>query len=792
MKFHDLRPAPVVAATLALALLAFIGLVASAEAVAAPASCAHNAPKTFYVSTSGNDDNAGSVLSPFLTIQRGVDCMTVPGDHLKIAAGTYTEHVTVSKKKALRPHRQYVIEGTLNAQGEPVTILQGSRAVAADGSPVKFHIASPSAPNNEWTPATDTLGEKRGVWISNASFRDSFDRGGFVDPIRRRTVRLISYGRREDLTADNETFEPICIDPAPLIPDKRDGVETLADKDEACKKLKTKDNEKCLRCKRPWTYMGPGVWHDSSGTTPNKVHIRLTPTKNAVPGLFDYNGLSNPNLVPVTISAETDTTLKVGESSYVTIKNMAIRFGGKTVSVGNTSSHIVVDNVRIAAGQYGFYLQSRDNLDEDGVEEAPNKAIKLSNSVVDGSLPDWLFRSDLKDEYILFDGRKNNLARKTAETLLFASCKSQDLTYYNNEFINGHDLNLNGGNVHFHHNLIRNLHDEAMILDGKKLSTGHFHHNVVERSLNAFSFNTSEFLVGPWYIYRNLVDLRQPTAGYRPRNDEAIGDKGVWRVETPFKVNEVGRRHYVFQNTFVVPYEPKFSGGLPGPPFNQYAAKSAFGQEMRFQNNVLAMYNTGGAKAHFMDLPLATISTIRIDGNLYHRVGESATGVFHYWRLDNGVLTDDPFNCEPMEDCSAKWHATDFFIQTKKAANRPPGDESIGRLLVDPKFLSWSGPHKASDDFRLAKQSPAERTSRESGVELEPVLRVKDKSQPPPGTLPDIGLYQAAQQDLAVPLRVGVKQRRYYPRFGGPAPFAPPADPPSLPPASPTVDVCKK
>jgi hypothetical protein len=758
---------------LAFAIFGFMG-----SSSAATACSGHNAPMTFHVSTSGSDASTGSVLTPFRTIQRGVDCLTVPGDRLRIADGTYTEHVTVSQKKGSQNQRRYVIEGTLNAQGEPLTILQGSRTVAADGAAVKFHVGSTTAPNMEWTPAMDPKGKAAGVWISKPAFLGSFDRGGFVDPIHRRTTRLISYGRREDLTAKNETFDLIC-EGTGFPTDPREGLEVPAVKDDDC------DKKGCKTCKRrrPWVYMGPGVWHDSSETTPRPAHIRLTPTHNSIPGLFDYNGLSDPNKVPLAISGESDVTLKVGGSSFVTIRNLAIRFGGITVSVGNSSNNIVVDNVRIAAGQYGFHLR-------DGTPKNPNTLITLSNSVVDGSLPDWLFRGDLKDDYEPVDGSKNNRGRKTAETLIYASCASKDITYYNNEFINGHDLNLDGENVHFHHNLISNLHDEAVILDARRLSTGHFHHNVVERSLDAFSMSTTPFLIGPWYIYRNLIDLRRPTASYRPRNKQ-LGSQGVWRSGAPFKVDETGGRYYVFQNTFVVPYEPKFSDGLPPPPFNQYEKKKAYGQEIRFQNNVLAMFNTGGKKAHFMDIPPATISTIRINGNLYYRVGDAATGVFHLWKLrEDGVLTYTAFNCESVVDCGADWRDTDFFHQT--GVNRPPGDEAIGRLLVDPKFLSWSGAYKRRDDFRLAVQPPPPgNTSRQAGVQLEPELLIKDSSQPLTGA-PDIGLYQAAPEEVAVPLRVGVKQRRFYPEFGGPAPTAPPTLPPSLPADAPTVAKCEE
>jgi hypothetical protein len=47
---------------------------------------------TYYVATSGNDNNNGSISTPFRTVQRGVDALTA-GDTLYLRGGTYTENV---------------------------------------------------------------------------------------------------------------------------------------------------------------------------------------------------------------------------------------------------------------------------------------------------------------------------------------------------------------------------------------------------------------------------------------------------------------------------------------------------------------------------------------------------------------------------------------------------------------------------------------------------------------------------------------------------------------------------
>ncbi len=49
----------------------------------------------FYTATTGNDSNPGTISSPFLTIQKGVDTMAI-GDTLFVRGGTYVEVVTVT------------------------------------------------------------------------------------------------------------------------------------------------------------------------------------------------------------------------------------------------------------------------------------------------------------------------------------------------------------------------------------------------------------------------------------------------------------------------------------------------------------------------------------------------------------------------------------------------------------------------------------------------------------------------------------------------------------------------
>jgi hypothetical protein len=55
----------------------------------------HGYAATYYVSTTGDDDNSGTFSSPFLTIQRGTNAATA-GDLVYVRGGTYSERITIS------------------------------------------------------------------------------------------------------------------------------------------------------------------------------------------------------------------------------------------------------------------------------------------------------------------------------------------------------------------------------------------------------------------------------------------------------------------------------------------------------------------------------------------------------------------------------------------------------------------------------------------------------------------------------------------------------------------------
>ena len=90
------------------------------------------------------------------------------------------------------------------------------------------------------------------------------------------------------------------------------------------------------------------------------------------------------------------------------------------------------------------------------------------------------------------------------------------------------------------------------MIDVQPSASGRIHSNVVTRCLSPVSMAVGGFTAGQWYIYRNLIDIRAPTAGIRSR---FAGDTAVWRFGNAFKSNETiapDGPHDVFHNTFLV------------------------------------------------------------------------------------------------------------------------------------------------------------------------------------------------------------------------------------------------
>lgn len=140
---------------------------------------------TYYVSTTGDDGNAGSLAQPYQTVNHALSKLR-PGDTLYLRGGTYYEEVSAS------------VSGTA---GQPITIAgyAGEQAVIDSGYP-EFRAAG----NNDW----ELVNASRGEYRSKSSCLDE-DIHAYVTGIagyENERVTLIPYSDIGSFRATTDTY----------------------------------------------------------------------------------------------------------------------------------------------------------------------------------------------------------------------------------------------------------------------------------------------------------------------------------------------------------------------------------------------------------------------------------------------------------------------------------------------------------------------------------------------------------------------------------------------------------
>jgi hypothetical protein len=656
----------------------------------------------YFVSISGNDSSPGTLERPFRTVGRGIRDLA-QGDVLNLHQGVYVESVDIANK-----------HGTAAA---PIVIrsFPGEHAFL-DGSVLNFRKAN----NEDWVPAQQL--DAAGVdeeYVSAATFtEDPVNRGAFLD--RNPYTRLVTYSNINDLRASNETFEHIFDENDP-----RPGPEA------------TDEQGTPLGHRRPWVYMGPGI-HFNAGT--RRVHIRLSHTHNNVAGITDYAGETDPRRVPLAISPKALTTLQIRRSSHLRLERLTIQFGGDDSIFIEQVQNLALDHVRIRAATRGIRMT--------GPKENPTTNVELAHCEFDGGIPSWYFRTDRKSVYHFRDGDEivaNNLGENTSDRLLFGNPNNAALEIHHCEFRNAHDVFLQGQKVDFHHNWINNLQDDGLALGFDERTDGpvtvtKIHENVITRTLTGFSFS-SRNQTTQWYIYRNLIDQRGPTAGYRPRR---VGDTNVWRYGQLHKTTgDTFGPHDLFHNTMLT-YDQREHAS-----FLHYATTTGPHRRRSFNNVFVAINPVTEADRAITFVPSPGFPG-PTDGNLYHRMGLATRDPFRHvaYRFEG---EDFPGN-GTFSDLQAL-HASQLFRQS--TTQYPPGYEK-NSLEADPQFrrIGSDGRFRENDDLRLGETSPAHG----AGIRLPDDLRQLDPFAPANGNR-DIGCYPRG----AEPFRVGVDGRRSSP-----------------------------
>ena len=645
----------------------------------------------YVVSPDGVEANDGSLASPW-PLNKGISVLQ-PGDVLYLRGGVYLQRLRVKGKVAL-PSYPIVI-----------TSYPGERATI-DASVADFR----TAPNDRWEP-----GQKPGEFVSVDPFPHGGSdaaRGSFLEmPMY---TRLISYYTLKDLEADNQRFGPIT-DNDPL-----DGP--------------TVSPPNAAFPRRPWVYMGPGLFQDASGY----IHIRLAATSNNLAEFADYDGEDDPRNLPLAIWTSYKATLHVVGCTSVYVTDIALRHGARAVNIEN-STDVRLDHVDVLAGSYGVHI-------------GPNcHGTVLTNCRIDGGLPPWYFRSDRKDVYrYVLNGAvvSNGLGQNTLKSLLYGSKSCTETKISNCEFVNGHDLWLFGTGLEFSRNWINNLNDDALVVETDGIADLRIFGNVIEQSLTAINF-AREIAGGGVSVYRNLFDLRRPIAGIRPRPGDATQPLRLGHL---FKANQPDGPFDLFHNTIVVKDQ---AIGASVSHFSDFDGGSL---RRSFNNIFVAVNTTAGSDKPISYLPNPNWPAAT-DGNCYFRTGPFTNGpLLRHIRYNppgggpavkgSGIssLAELRGDGDPPQPPSP--------IFTDSQGQYPPGFEASS-LEGDPRFRDFDPAvvgASGEDDFRLRWDSPA----RQHGVELPDGL---DELDGFPNGAPDIGCYRLG----ALPLFVGVDGRRRFP-----------------------------
>jgi hypothetical protein len=460
--------------------------------------------RKFFVSPTGDDDEGdGTIGAPFRTVTRGLQELDA-FDTLFLRGGRYVEAIRIAN-----------LDGTAQ---QPITIrsFPGERAYL-DGIESGFD----AAPNTAWQKNT-AAGAHADEYISTRTFSldptDLLNRGSFIHDDGS-YIRLLTYSRVQDLRATNETWDQLAMN------DPRPGPVAVDAPDPA-------------RPRRPWTYFGPGIWYNPET---GKVHIRLSPTHNAIPGITDYNGERDPRKLALALSTRNKVWFQIAGSSWVHLRHMTIRYGGNDTATIQGSNDVLFDHVEIHGATYGLTI-------------ATSQSVRLHNCKLNGGVPPWSFRGDYKNMYSFEETPgnvvENGLVGKTQRTLILITATAVGTEVMYSELLNGHDAYVGGVNTMFTRNWVHDLHDEGLFIsDSDAIDNLQIKQNVFERILSTFSFAGAR-QGGDRYIYRNLVDLREPTAGFRPRGGGQ--PRQPWRWGHPFKHNAPIGGHYVYHNTFLL------------------------------------------------------------------------------------------------------------------------------------------------------------------------------------------------------------------------------------------------
>ena len=601
----------------------------------------------FYVDPdAGKDANEGSLESPWKTINHALT-QIVAGDTLVLRKGTYFENIYCA------------ISGT---EEKPITIrAHPGETVIIDGGLPEFQ----TDPAACWEPLEN--GEYRSTRVYR-NIRDVL--GSFEDS----NIGLQTYWYREDLIAENEMW------------------------------IRNKETRSI-----EFVYCGPGLWYNKQT---GRIHCRLAHTNIDNPDVPNYRGETDPRKLPLVVAPFASLPLRVDQAQHVRFQDLVIRGGGFDTIELSFGIDIEFDNVTVFCATYGIRARATGPL-------------KITDSGFHGGIPPWGFRdenslhSPTRTSYPPFipaaDTEARNIARLNTHALLvtegtyefevFAYPRNHHWEISHCDFTDGHDgVYLSGSHIHFHHNRIRSIQDDAIYLSSPSLyfcDDIHIYQNLITKSLMAFGCHSRGGPVGNIYIYRNIADLREGVNISRPRPDLPHGRLGNYHIYLTHGRKLLGMESiFFYQNTWISPASPDAFA-------HRMLASTAPESQRRVFNNICLYTNRYGWLRPYKNIE----NDVQCDGNLH-------------WCLDPAV--------KAPADFLTKVNQSKFSAANKQ--NYPSG-WCAHDIVAEPKLINLES--IARSDYRLSADSPAIAAGVVLPAEWSDPLRPNDAGQKPDiGALP--------------------------------------------------------
>lgn len=630
-----------------------------------------------FVSPQGDDANDGSREKPWRTINHALRQLN-PGDTLNLRGGTYFENVYCA------------VAGT---KDKPITIRSYPGELATiDGSIPAFQTDFANA----WEPVPVGEGGIAGEYRSTASFKNIRDVVGLFGDSN---VGLQTYWYAMDMRADNEMW----------IPNDETFVEPM--------------------------YCGPGLWYDKQS---GRIHARLAHTKLELPAtvkhtLVHYRGETDPRKLPLVIAPFNSTPLFVDQGMHLRFEDLAFRGGGYITVKLMFAADVAFDRCTIYAGTYGIWAKGAGPF-------------KMTHCGVFGMMAPWMWRTEnvsyayspkvyppfLNGEAVIErsgDTRPperrvvRHISRLPTHAVLVTEGGFEFETFYyplnhdwdisHCEFTDGHDgIYLSGRDIHFHHNLVDNMQDDAVYVSSPTpfITDGlYVYQNLIRQCVAGFGAHARGGPGGRIYLYRNVVDMRRNLQFSRPTPKKPEGNVFpghlAWLTHNPDHI--IHMEHvYMYHNTTLTQVGHVISSYTAGMTFHFHP-----NAERRVFNNVHVY--VGGLDRY----PIAwgykrDTGNIAVDANLH-------------WHTSPKVKLPDA-------DAYFKTSREHALSEANKA-HYPDGWDAHS-LVADPKFVKFDA--NGECDLRLQPDSPAIG----AGIVLPSAwpdpLRPTDASRPDIGALP--------------------------------------------------------